>query len=63
MIANTFVNGRAPLNNPDKSSAAIAANPTMLPRMIAFRAVDGSAFRAIQLRTAIPRKGLPKSRR
>ena len=56
MTANSLVNGRAPRNNPHKSKAAIAANPTRLPSMMAFRALDGSAFRAIQLRTEIPRE-------
>lgn len=63
MRANTFVTGRPPLNEPHTSKAAIAANPTMLPRMTALSAVEGSAFRDIQFRAAIPRRGLPHSRR
>jgi hypothetical protein len=38
-------------------------NPTMLARMMASRAVDGSAFRVSQLRTAMPAQGPPKLRR
>src|SRR5690606_17894698 len=61
--ANNVVSGRAPLSVPHTSSAAMAPNPTTLPRMMASRAVDGPAYRAAQSRAAIPRNGLPKSRR
>jgi hypothetical protein len=43
--------------------AVTQAKPTMLARMMASRAVDGSAFRASQLRTAMPAQGPPKIRR
>src|SRR6266487_1902151 len=61
MRRNSFAIERAPpVNTPHTSMRVTQPNPTILARIMAFRAMEGCAFRAIQFSTAIPSIGPPE---